>query len=235
MLKAIFIHSFGIAKFLKLLKRKLYKKYLFHLKIWMIKICITCLVILFTLQQVKASEFDFKDPKGVNNIIFQMDAPLESINGSGDEISGTVSFDPTQPEETKGTIILNSKSLHVGNPVLKEHMHGIDWLNVEKFKQIKFQLTKLHNIKKEKNEIHAVAKGKMTIRNITIEMNVPVKLTYLKGLLEKRNRTPGDLLILRSKFKVKRDDFDIQKGKNLEKVANDIEISLNLAGAFPYK
>ena len=66
----------------------------------------------------------------------------------------------------------------------------------------------------------------MTIRNITIEMDIPVKLTYLKGLLEKRNRTPGDLLILRSKFKVKRDDFDIQKGKNLEKVANDIEISL---------
>jgi hypothetical protein len=66
-------------------------------------------------------------------------------------------------------------------------------------------------------------------------MDIPVKLTYLKGLLEKRNRTPGDLLILRAKFKVKRDDFNIQKGKNLEKVANEIEISLNLAGAYPTK
>lgn len=201
----------------------------------MIKSCITCLVIFLTFQEIKASEFDFKDPKGVNNIIFQMDAPLESINGSGDRISGKVSYNPAMPEKTKGTIILDSKSLHVGNPVLKEHMHGIDWLNVEKFKQIKFQLTKLHSIKKEKNDVNALAKGKMTIRNITIEMDIPVKLTYLKGLLEKRNRTPGDLLILRSKFKVKRDDFDIQKGKNLEKVANDIEISLNLAGAYLYK
>lgn len=201
----------------------------------MIKSCITCLVIFLTFQEIKATEFDFKDPKGVNNIIFQMDAPLESINGSGDRISGKVSYNPAMPEKTKGTIILDSKSLHVGNPVLKEHMHGIDWLNVEKFKQIKFQLTKLHRIKKEKNDVNALAKGKMTIRNITIEMDIPVKLTYLKGLLEKRNRTPGDLLILRSKFKVKRDDFDIQKGKNLEKVANDIEISLNLAGAYLYK
>jgi len=201
----------------------------------MIKSCITCLVIFLTFQEIKATEFDFKDPKGVNNIIFQMDAPLESINGSGDRISGKVSYNPAMPEKTKGTIILDSKSLHVGNPVLKEHMHGIDWLNVEKFKQIKFQLTKLHSIKKEKNDVNALAKGKMTIRNITIEMDIPVKLTYLKGLLEKRNRTPGDLLILRSKFKVKRDDFDIQKGKNLEKVANDIEISLNLAGAYLYK
>jgi polyisoprenoid-binding protein YceI len=213
----------------------LYKNYLFPLKEDMKIFCITCLVILFTLQLVNAAEFDFKDPKGVNNIIFQMDAPLESINGSGDGISGKVSFNPALPGKTKGAIILDPKSLHVGNPVLKEHMHGEDWLNVEKFKQIKFQLTKLYNIKKEKNDLLALAKGKMTIRNITIEMNIPVKLTYLKGLLEKRNRTPGDLLILRSKFKVKRDDFNIQKGKNLEKVANEIEISLNLAGAYPTK
>src|SRR6056300_522581 len=98
----------------------------------MIKICITCIVILFTLQQVKASEFDFKDPKGVNNIIFQMDAPLESINGSGDGVSGKVSFDPSKPQNTKGSIFLDASSLHVGNPLLKEHMHGKDWLNVEK-------------------------------------------------------------------------------------------------------
>lgn len=184
---------------------------------------------------VSAINFDFKDPKGVNSIIFQMDAPLESINGSGDRIYGEISFNPKKPEDTKGTIFLDAKSLHVGNPVLKEHMHGEDWLNVEKYGQIKFQLSKLHNIKKTKNDLLADAKGKMSIRNITIEMNIPIKITYLKDLLIKRNRTPGDLLIIRSKFTVKRDDFDIQKGENLEKVANNIEISLNLAGAAPKK
>mgnify|MGYP001408063668 FL=1 len=180
-------------------------------------------------------DFDFKDPKGVNNIIFQMDAPLESINGSGDGISGKVSFDPSKPENTKGTIFLDAKSLHVGNPVLKEHMHGEDWLNVEKFKLIKFKLSKLDNLRKVKNDFLADAKGKMSIRNVTIEMNIPIKITYLKDLLIKRNRTPGDLLIIRSKFIVTRDDFNIQKGQNLEKVANNIEISLNLAGAAPAK
>ena len=180
-------------------------------------------------------DFDFKDPKGVNNIIFQMDAPLESINGSGDGIFGKVSFDPAIPENTKGTIFLDAKSLHVGNPVLKEHMHGEDWLNIEKFKLIKFKLSKLDNLRKVKNDFLAVAKGKMSIRNVTIEMNIPIKITYLKDLLIKRNRTPGDLLIIRSNFIVTRDDFNIQKGQNLEKVANNIEISLNLAGAAPAK
>ena len=164
-----------------------------------------------------------------------MDAPLESINGSGDSLWGTVTFDPSDPSATQGEIILDAKSLHVGNPVLKEHIHGKDWMNVEKFPAISFKLTKLENVKKQGIDVLADAKGKMTIRNVTMEMVIPVKITYLKGLLEKRNRVPGDLLILRSRFLVKRDDFEIRAGEKLEKVANEIEISLNLAGAAPIK
>ena len=73
----------------------------------------------------KPITFDFKDPKNVNNVIFQMDAPLESINGSGQGIAGKVVFDPAKPESTLGTITLEVASLHVGNPVLKEHIHDV--------------------------------------------------------------------------------------------------------------
>ena len=38
--------------------------------------------------------FDFTDPKGVNNAVFKLDAPLEAINGSANGIGGTVQFDP---------------------------------------------------------------------------------------------------------------------------------------------
>ncbi len=192
------------------------------------------MIVSFSLSHADTIHFDFKDPKNVNNIIFQMDAPLESINGSGDSISGVVKFDPEKPELTKGEIILDAKSLHVGNPVLKEHMHGKDWLNVEKFSSIRFSLNQLNDIKKDGIHILANAHGKMTIRNITLDMKVPVKLTYLKGMLEKRNRVKGDLLVIRSKFSVKRDDFNIQAGQKLEKVANEIELSLNVAGAAPF-
>ena len=192
------------------------------------------MIVSFSLSHADTIHFDFKDPKNVNNIIFQMDAPLESINGSGDSISGVVKFDPEKPELTKGEIILDAKSLHVGNPVLKEHMHGKDWLNVEKFPSIRFSLNQLNDIKKDGIHLLANAHGKMTIRNITLDMKVPVKLTYLKGMLEKRNRVKGDLLVIRSKFSVKRDDFNIQAGQKLEKVANEIELSLNVAGAAPF-
>jgi len=181
----------------------------------------------------KTTHFDFKDPKGVNSILFHLDAPLESISGSGDDISGSVHFDPQKPKEIRGEIILKVKSLHVGNPVLKQHMHGEDWLNAEKFPDIKLVFNSMTEIKRDGVHVLGEINGKMTIRNITLAMSIPVKISYLEGLLEKRNRVPGDLLVVRSKFKVKRDDFDIQKGEHLEKVSNDIEIILNLAGSAP--
>ena len=50
-----------------------------------------------------ARTFDFKDPKGVNTIIFQLDALLESINGSAGGISGKVSL-TDNPAATEGSI-----------------------------------------------------------------------------------------------------------------------------------
>ena len=181
----------------------------------------------------KTITFDFEDPKQINNLIFQMDAPLESINGSADGISGEVFFDPSAPSETTGEIIVDAASLHVGNSLLKKHIHSKDWMSVEEYPTIKFSLTRLANVKKEGMHHIAQAIGKMSIRNVTMKMKVPVKLTFLQGMLEKRNRVPGDLLIIRSEFSVKRDDFNIRKGENLEKVANEISISLNIAGAAP--
>ncbi|MEK9772354.1 MAG: YceI family protein [Opitutae bacterium] len=180
-----------------------------------------------------SKSFDFKDPKGVNTVIFQLDALLESINGSAGGISGKVLFDPDAPENTTGSIILDASSLRVDNPVLQEHMHGKEWLDVAKFPQIEFSLAQLEKISRDNRSIRAEAAGKMTIRNVTMKMTVPIELTYLPDLLEKRNKVPGDLLVVRSRFKVKRDDFGIKPGEYLDKVANEIEISINLAGAFP--
>ena len=40
-------------------------------------------------------KFDFKDPKKVNNVVFLLDAPLESISGTATGVSGTVSVSYT--------------------------------------------------------------------------------------------------------------------------------------------
>lgn len=77
---------------------------------------LTCLLALAGLTGAAFAApqtFDFKDPKGVNNVVFKLDAPLEAVNGSASGIAGTVTFDPENPAATKGKIVVASDSLTV--------------------------------------------------------------------------------------------------------------------------
>ena len=179
-------------------------------------------------------KFDFKDPKKVNNVVFLLDAPLESINGTATGVSGTVSFDPVKPMATTGKIVLATSSLHVDNPVMKDHMLDEGWMHVSKFPTIEFVVEKMIKVKTSGTNTAATIAGKLTVKGVTKKVNVPVRLTYLKGQLIKRNRVPGDLLVLRSDFTIKRSDYGINAGNNEEKVSDEIEIKLRVAGAAPH-
>ena len=178
-------------------------------------------------------KFDFKDPKKVNNVVFLMDAPLESISGTAVGISGSVSFDPAKPASTTGKIVLATSSMHVDNPVMKKHMLDEGWMNVSKFPTIDFVAGEMTNIKTNGTNITGTIEGKLTVKGVTKKVSVPVRLTYLKGMLIKRNRVPGDLLVLRSDFTIKRSDYGINAGNNEEKVSDEIELKLRVAGAAP--
>ena len=178
-------------------------------------------------------EFDFKDPKGVNNVVFKTDAPLESINGVGTGVSGKVNFDPADPGATKGTIKLSVTSLHVPNPKMKEHLHGGQWMDATQHPDIVFDIVSLKNARKEGNVTTAEVVGKMTIKGTSKEIRVPAKITYLPGKLKDRQGKDGDLLVVRSNFTVKRSEFGINAGKGEDKVSDEIELSLSLAGSAP--
>ena len=176
--------------------------------------------------------FDFKDPKGVNNAVFKLDAPLEAINGSANGVSGTVTFDPENPGATKGKIVVAAKSLTVPNPLMQEHMVGDKWLDVKQHAEISFEVKSLANVKTSGNETTADATGTFTLKGVAKEITAPVKLTYLKDKLSARvPNLNGDLLVIRSTFKLKRSDFGIMPGQAADKVAEEIEIVLSIAGA----
>jgi polyisoprenoid-binding protein YceI len=180
--------------------------------------------------------FDFKDPKGVNNVQFSLDAPLESITGTGTGISGSVTFDPAQPAATKGKITLDTKSLTVGNPMMADHLRGANWLDVANHSAITFEAISLSNIRTQGNVVNAEVAGKLTVKGVTKDIKVPVSFTHLPDKLGARVNDPkvkGDLLVLRANFTINRADFGIQPGKNTDKVAETIQLSLSIAGAAP--
>lgn len=181
--------------------------------------------------QSHADSFDFKDPKGVNNVAFSMDAPLEYISGTANGISGTVEFDPAHPEKTAGTITLDTATLMVANSMMRDHMLAGQWMDVETHPTITFSADKLKEVKTDGSKISGVAKGSITIKGITKDMELPITLTYLPGKLGDRNRgMEGDILVIRSDFTILRSEFGINAGQNEDKVSDEVELKLSLAG-----
>jgi polyisoprenoid-binding protein YceI len=187
---------------------------------------------LTTLAFAETLSFDFKDAKGVNNAVFKLDAPLEAITGSASGVTGTVKFDPANPGATTGKIVVAAESLHVPNPMMKEHMHGGQWMDVANHKEIVFEAKSLKNVKTEGTKTTAEAVGTFTMKGVSKELTIPVTLTYLKDKLSQRMpNLKGDLLVIRSTFSVKRADYGINPGAPTDKVADDIELTLSIAGA----
>ena len=178
--------------------------------------------------------FDFKDPKGVNNAVFKLDAPLEAINGNATGISGKVTFDPADPGATRGKIVVASASLHVGNPMQLEHLRSDKWMDVAKYPEISFEAKDLKNVKTSADITTADVTGTFTCKGIAKDITAPVKFTYLKDKLGKRvPNMNGDLLVLRADFTIKRSDFGLMPGQMEEKVSDTIELTLSIAGASP--
>jgi polyisoprenoid-binding protein YceI len=178
--------------------------------------------------------FDFKDPKGVNNAVFKLDAPLETLNGNATGISGTVTFDPADPAATRGKIVVASSSMHVGNPMQQQHLLSDKWMDAAKYPEIVFEAKELKNVKTTADTTTADVTGAFTLKGISKDITVPVKFTYLKDKLGQRvPNQKGDLLVIRSTFSIKRSDFGIMPGQMEEKVSDAIELTLSIAGASP--
>ena len=178
--------------------------------------------------------FDFKDPKGINNAGFKLDAPLEAINGSASGISGTVTFDPGNPGATKGKIIVATASLMLPNPMQKQHMLGDKWLDAAKHPEITFESKEFKNVQTTGDTTTADVSGTFTLKGVSKEITVPVKLTWLKDKLGQRvPDQKGDLLVIRASFTIKRSDFNIMPGQFEDKVSDTIELTLSIAGASP--
>lgn len=182
------------------------------------------------------ASFDFKDPKGVNNARFNLDAPLEAISGSANGVAGTILFDPADPSSAKGKITVATSSLRVPNSMMQDHMLGEKWLDASKHPEISFEAKQLKNVKTSGDTTLADVTGIFTLKGVSKEITVPAKFTYLKDKLSQRvPNQKGDLLVVRADFSIKRSDFNINPGQGEDKVADKIELALSIAGAAPEK
>ena len=182
--------------------------------------------------------FDFKDSRNVSQVAFTLDAPLESINGTAKGISGIVIVDPDDLSTARGRIVVATKSLVVPNPIMRMHLLSKDWLHARSNPEISFEIKKVARVaKKGAHSSEVEVTGAFTLNQVTREIVTKTDIVYLPGKLAEasNNKVHGDLLVVRSNFKLRRSDFNIRPGEFLDKVADEVSLSLNIIGSAPRK
>lgn len=176
--------------------------------------------------------FDFKDPKGVNAMTFELDSVLEPIMGLAKGISGEVRLDPANPKATRGRIAVDASSVVCSNQRMTEVLHGGDWLNVAEHGKIEFVIKDVAEVRAiRENAWELTLVGDFMCKGQTRPVTIKAKADYLPGKAGSRLRgAEGDLLVLRAAFEVKRTDFGIKLDQSTDVVADVIQIRASIVG-----
>lgn len=186
--------------------------------------------------KVKASgtqTFNFADERGRNQATFYSATPLEDINGTASGISGTVSFDPANFEKTiKGKISVSVASINTGIDLRNTHMKSANWLDEAKYPDIIFEIKSVSDVKSAgQNKLTFKANGIYTMHGVSKNVVADVEAAYLEESEQTQKRAPGDLLGIRAKFNVKLSEYGIQNQLIGNKVAENIEVGVNMVGS----
>lgn len=185
--------------------------------------------------KVKASgekEFNFEDKAGRNQTTFFSTTPLEDITGLSGGVQGSVAFNVNDLKTLKGKVTVPVSSIKTGIETRDGHMKGANWLNAESYPDISFEIIKVSNIKSvADNKIAAKVIGNYTMHGVSKEVTADATLTYLDESEMTKSRAPGDLLGVQAKFNIKLSDYGVSNKLIGQKVAEDIEVSVNIVGS----
>lgn len=185
--------------------------------------------------KVKASgeqTFNFADKGGRNQTSFFSTTPLEDIRGLSNDVKGTATFNVNDIKTLKGKISVSVASIKTGIDLRDEHLKSDNWLDAEKYPNINFtikRVTEVNQLAENKLELKIV--GDFTLKGATKEITANATLTYLDESEQTKMRAPGDLLGVQATFKVNLSEFGVKNKIVGQKVAEEVEVSVNMVGS----
>jgi polyisoprenoid-binding protein YceI len=186
----------------------------------------------FKVEDTGEQTFNFEDKKGRNQASFFSTTPLEDITGISNDVKGKVTFDVSDIKTLKGSISIPVASLDTGIELRNEHLLSDNWMDAESYPNITFEIKSVSDVKAEAdNKLSAKVTGDFTAHGVTKEVVADVTMTYLVESEQTKQRASGDLLGVQAKFNVNLSEFDIENMIIGQKVAEEIEISINMVGS----
>jgi polyisoprenoid-binding protein YceI len=147
---------------------------------------------------------------------------ITTVKGRITDVAGSILIDERTPENSSVDVTLNTASIDTRTDQRDQHLRSADFLDVEKYPQIRFKSTRVQG---DRNEFKLT--GDLTIRDVTKSVTLDVQF-------EGQTKDPwgGERVGFSARGKIDRRDFGLTWNVLLEggglTVGNDIKISIEL-------
>ena len=129
------------------------------------------------------------------------------VTGSFLEVEIVSNFDSSNIDNSYINAIIKVSSINTGNVKRDEHLFKEDYFDVDNFKYIKLESSKIEKISETNYNLEA----KLTIKNTMKIISIPLELIE-----------NDDSLLLKSNFIIRRKDYDV--GGNIWVLGNNVKI-----------
>lgn len=160
--------------------------------------------------------------KNHSSVSFSVRHFFSDVIGTFDEFDGTLKFDPEDLEGSSINFSIKVASVNTKNERRDNHLQSADFFNAEQWPEMKFVSTSF-----TKADDHYLVKGQMTIRDVTKEVEIPVKFL---GQME-NPRTAGSYIGgFSSEFAINRTDYGVGNGNfaATTTIGDEVEVKINL-------
>jgi polyisoprenoid-binding protein YceI len=147
---------------------------------------------------------------------------ITTVKGRITDVEGTIYTDERDPSKSSVEVTLNAASIDTRTDQRDQHLRSEDFLNVEKYPQIKFRSTRIEGGKE-----HFKLTGDLTIRGVTKSVTLDVDF---EGVV--KDPWGGERVGFSASGKIDRREFGLTWNQVLEAggltVGNDIKIAIEV-------
>jgi polyisoprenoid-binding protein YceI len=181
------------------------------------------------------TQFEIR-PGGMSRVMFQSDAPLETLDGVSVDTQGSFTVNPTAPATGfTGRVAVSVASLRTGSDMRDDHLRGGMWLDAARFPNITLELqrTTLAQPLQPGAEVSGNVTGRFTMHGVTRDVTVPVRVRYVPLAAEHQGMQQfgvnADMIRVRGDFSLNLSDYGVSIIAPLRlKVSNTITVRVDL-------
>ena len=150
---------------------------------------LTILISLFAFTLLPTDQFIVSDD-------FSIKFKSADPSGNFEEMSGTISYDKSNPSKSKFNLKIKVSSIDTGNGMRDKKAMTEEWFDAKKYPEIKFVSSSMTKLESGDYKIT----GSLTMKGVTKKVVVPASLQDL-----------GRKIIFKGSFKINRLDFGVGK------------------------